>query len=491
VVKPEVREKCIVTIGIECHVQLKTTTKLFAGVDNDARDAEPNTLISHICMGMPGSLPVLNKGAVELASRAAFALKSEPSKFSKFDRKHYFYPDLPLGYQITQFDEPIVIGGEVRIVVDGKESVIKITRAHLEADAGKSSHPSNADYSLVDLNRVGTPLLEIVSEPDIHSPAEARAYAHELFLLMKYAGVSEANLFHGNMRFDVNVSVSKTSELGTRTETKNLNSFRSVEKAAEYEINRQIELLEKGQTIDQETRGWDDAKQKTSSQRGKEQAHDYRYMPDPDLPPVVLDDSYIENIRSSLPVMPDEWRSKLSELGLDLSQTNVLIEAEVDDDQVSYLGILETNLDNKDYARHLANWFVNIEIPFRADEETTITINNSERSTLYQSIAELVTAGKLSSSNAKLLIKELLTHNSLPSDIGAYAEQQGFIQMSNSDELAEIVAKVLSDNPSAARDVKNGEMKAIGFLVGQVMKASMGKANPGLAQQLIKQQLEL
>ena len=340
-ISAEIRRKYTVTIGIECHVQLSTKTKLFASIDNDARVAEPNTLISHICMGMPGALPVLNKKAVELASRAAFALKSTPSKFSKFDRKHYFYPDLPLGYQITQFDEPIVLGGEVKIRVDSKESTVRITRAHLEADAGKSTHLANTDYSLVDLNRVGTPLLEIVSEPDIHSAAEARAYAHELYLLMKYAGVSDANLFHGNMRFDVNVSVSTNDQLGTRTETKNLNSFRSVEKAAEYEIARQIELLEKGQLIDQETRGWDDAKQKTTSQRGKEQAHDYRYMPDPDLPPVVLDDAYIENIRVSLPTMPDEWRSKLESLGLDISQTNILIEAEVDDIHVSYLSLLE------------------------------------------------------------------------------------------------------------------------------------------------------
>ena len=282
-INPETRKRYTATIGIECHVQLKTRTKLFAGVDNDAREAPPNSLISHICLGLPGSLPVLNEKAVELAAHAAFALNTKPQAYSAFDRKHYFYPDLPMGYQITQLYEPIVLGGHVDIDVDGDKKRIGITRAHLEADAGKNTHPAGKDYSLVDLNRAGTPLLEIVSEPDMHSPAEAKAYAHELFLLMRYADVSEANLFYGNMRFDVNVSVSTTDELGTRTETKNLNSFRSVEKAAEYEIKRQIELLEKGQKIDQETRGWDDAKQRTLSQRGKEEAHDYRYMPDPDL----------------------------------------------------------------------------------------------------------------------------------------------------------------------------------------------------------------
>lgn len=489
-VNAEIRKKYTVTIGIECHVQLKTATKLFAGIDNDAREAEPNTLISHICMGMPGALPVLNKKAIELASRAAFALKSTPSKFSKFDRKHYFYPDLPLGYQITQFDEPIVLGGEVDIITNGKKSTIHITRAHLEADAGKSTHLANTDYSLVDLNRVGTPLLEIVSEPDIHSPAEARAYAHELFLLMKYAGVSDANLFHGNMRFDVNVSVSKTDTLGTRTETKNLNSFKSVEKAAEYEIHRQIELLEKGHKIDQETRGWDDAKQKTTSQRGKEQAHDYRYMPDPDLPPIILDDRYIDAIKNSLPIMPGEWRARLLGLGLDDSQTAILIESEVNDEKISYLDILETNMSDKEYARQLANWFVNIEIPFRSEEKIVFTLNNNQREKIYREIYILVQANKLSSSNAKLLIRELLVHDSLPSDIATYADQQGFIQITNSDELDSIVKNVLTSNPQAVQDIRDGEMKAIGFLVGQIMKLSKGKANPSLAQKLIKENLQ-
>src|SRR3982751_5910088 len=209
-----VRDQYKVTIGIECHVQLKTKTKLFSGADNDAREAAPNTLVNHIDFGLPGALPVLNREAVRLACRAAFALGSEPQKFSKFDRKHYFYPDLPMGYQITQFDGPIILGGSVDIEVDGQTKTIGITRAHMEADAGKSTHPAGTDYSLVDLNRAGTPLLEIVSEPDMHSAAEAKAYAYELYLRMRYADVSDANLFYGNMRFDVNVSVSKTDELG-------------------------------------------------------------------------------------------------------------------------------------------------------------------------------------------------------------------------------------------------------------------------------------
>ncbi len=488
-VSKETRQKYEATIGIECHVQLKTKTKLFAAVGNDARGAEPNTLISHICLGMPGALPVLNEKAVELASKAAFALGSTPSQFSKFDRKHYFYPDLPLGYQITQFDEPIVVGGEVAINVDGQRKTVKITRAHLEADAGKNTHPAGTDYSLVDLNRAGTPLLEIVSEPDMHSPAEARAYAHELFLLMKYAGVSDADLFHGNMRFDVNVSVSKDGTLGIRTETKNLNSFRSVEKAAEFEINRQIELLEKGESIVQETRGWDDAKQKTTSQRGKEMAHDYRYMPDPDLPPIELSQDFIDAIKKAMPKLPNAWREDLKSLGLDDSQTDVLLEAEAVSENTGYLHLLSDNLSDKEKAKQFANWFVNLEIPLRSDENSSIEIPEADRAKIYSEVYELVKANKLSSSNAKLLIKELLSHSSLPVSIEKYADEQGLIQVSDTGEIDKIVAEVIAANKQAAEDVKKGEMKAIGFLVGQVMKASRGAANPQLAQDLIKKQL--
>jgi aspartyl-tRNA(Asn)/glutamyl-tRNA(Gln) amidotransferase subunit B len=487
----EAREQYVVTIGIECHVQLKTQTKLFTAIHNDARGADPNTLISHVDMGLPGSLPVLNKHAVELAAITAFALNTTPAPYSKFDRKHYFYPDLPLGYQITQFDQPIIIGGHIETTVNGKPHTVQITRAHLEADAGKSTHPSGTNYSLVDLNRVGTPLLEIVSEPDMHSSAEARAYAHELFLIVKYAGVSDADLFHGNMRFDVNVSVSKNTELGTRTETKNLNSFRSVEKAAEYEINRQIELLEKGKSVVQETRGWDDAKQKTTSQRGKEQAHDYRYMPDPDLPPVVLSNEFIANAQSKLPTMPSAWRKKLVTLGLDASQTAILVEAEVTDNHVSYLSMLEQSLDNGLYAKQLANWFVNIEIPERGKEHANLAIKDEDRKSMYANVYKLLCDKKLSSSNAKLLIIELLSHQTQPSDIEAYAEEKELIQVSDETEVEAIVADVLKSHEQAALDVKNGEMKAIGFLVGQVMKQSRGKANPALAQELIKKQLNV
>lgn len=488
-ISQETKDQYTVTIGIECHVQLKTATKLFAAVGNDAREAEPNTLVSHVCFGMPGALPVLNEEAVRLGAKAAFALGTTPQPFSKFDRKHYFYPDLPKGYQITQFDQPIVLGGSIDVEVDGHPMTIGITRAHLEEDAGKSTHPAGADYSLVDLNRAGTPLLEIVSEPDMHSAAEAKAYARELYLRMRYADVSDANLYYGNMRFDVNVSVSKTEQLGTRTETKNLNSFRSVEKAVEYEVSRQIEELEKGNAIVQETRGWDDSKQRTFSQRTKEDAHDYRYFADPDIPPVVLSDDYIEAVRKSMPVMPDQWRERLSGLGLDRSQTDVLLESEIGHEDVDYLSLVEQSANNQDFARQLSNWFVNIEIPLRSREDSDIRPANIERHGFYAAVYLLLKEQKLSSTNAKAFITSVLESGEYPEDAEAAASAAGFIQVSDTAAIAGIVSQVVADNPKAVDDVRAGEAKAIGFLVGQVMKLSQGKANPQMAQQMIRAEL--
>lgn len=485
-----VKHEYLATIGIECHVQLKTATKLFAAVGNDAREAAPNTLVSHICFGLPGALPVLNEKAVHLAAKAAYALGSTPQKFSKFDRKHYFYPDLPKGYQISQYDQPIILGGHIEIEVNGEVKKVGITRAHLEEDAGKSTHPSGADYTLVDLNRAGTPLLEIVSEPDIHTPAEAKAYARELYLRMRYAGISDADLYYGNMRFDVNVSVSKDrATLGTRTETKNLNSFRSVEKSVEYEINRQIELLERGEAIVQETRGWNEAKQKTFIQRTKEEAHDYRYMPDPDLPPVVLSDDYINKVKKEMPVMPSEWRKRLESLGLDISQVETLLDGELESEKISYLPAIERFLNQPDTAKYLANWFVNVTIPSVREGKFKLGSENNEK--LLLEIEKLVNAKKLSSTSAKALYLKIVANEDLPSSLEGFAEKNGYIQVSDEGEITKIVQKVLSSNPQAAEDVKNGELKAIGFLVGQVMKDSKGQANPQLAQKLIKEQLGL
>jgi aspartyl-tRNA(Asn)/glutamyl-tRNA(Gln) amidotransferase subunit B len=318
----------IPTIGIECHVQLKTKTKLFSGADNDARGKAPNTVVNAVDFGLPGVLPFLNQEAVELAIRAGIVLNAEIAQHSRFDRKHYFYPDLPKGYQITQLDKPTVGKGFIEVPrSDGSTFNVRITRAHMEEDAGKLTHPAGADYSLVDLNRAGTPLIEIVSEADMHSASEAKAFAKELYLLMTYAGVTYGDLYHGNMRFDVNVSVAKkgSSQLGTRTETKNLNSFRSVERAVEYEVKRQIDLLEKGEKIKQETRGWHDAKQKTFSQRSKEEAEDYRYFPDADIPPVVLMPDDIERVKNTIPKLPPAYRAEWKSLNLDSSVVTSLL----------------------------------------------------------------------------------------------------------------------------------------------------------------------
>jgi aspartyl-tRNA(Asn)/glutamyl-tRNA(Gln) amidotransferase subunit B len=490
-ISPETRKQYTVTIGIECHVQLKTVSKLFSGAGNDAREAAPNTLVSHIDFGLPGALPVLNAEAVRLAVRAAFALGVDPQRYSYFERKHYFYPDLPMGYQISQLAKPIIVGGELTFDVDGQAKTVHINRVQMEADAGKSTHPTGKDYSLVDLNRAGTPLLEIVSEADIHSAAEAKAYAKELYLRMRYADVSDCNLYYGNMRFDVNVSVSKTAEWGTRTETKNINSFKAVEKTVEYEVNRQIEELEKGGVIVQETRGWDDAKQKTFSQRTKENAEDYRYMPDPDLPPIVLEAAYIEEIRQSMPVMPEAWRQRLSGLGLDRAQTDVLLEAEVDDEAVNYLSLIDQSLDDHDFAKQLSQWFVNLEIPLRRRSDEAIQPANDRRRAFYLEVHKLVLDNKLSSTNAKALISGVLESGLYPDDVAAQAERLGYVQESDESAITAVVQQVIADNPKAAEDVKAGEAKAIGFLVGQVMKQSQGKANPQLANQLIRRELGL
>ncbi len=475
----EVMKQYTATIGIECHVQLKTKSKLFAGEDNNARDAKPNSTVGHVSFGMPGALPVLNKHAVELSAKAAFALNTMPQKFSKFDRKHYFYPDLPKGYQISQFEEPIVLGGHVDIVVDGKPIRVGITRAHMEEDAGKSTHPAAKNYSLVDLNRAGTPLLEIVSEPDMHSAAEARAFAHELYLLMKYAEVSDVDLYNGNMRFDVNVSVSKDPDtLGTRSETKNLNSFRSVEKATEFEIARQIELLEKGGEVVQETRGWDDSKQKTFSQRTKEDAHDYRYMPEADVPPIVLDDEYIDLIKNSMPFLPKDYRSEFSKLGLSDEVIEDILA--VSDTAKMVLKVLESS--GVSHAKRAAFWLMQP----KDNKENTAEVSVDVDPKKLVKLSQMVEDSKLSSTAAKEVFAEMLENDKDPEVI---AKEKNLLQVSDEGAIEKIVAEVLAENEKAAQDVKNGEMKAIGFLVGQVMAKSKGQANPGLAQQIIKKQL--
>lgn len=484
----KVYEKYQPTIGIECHVQLKTKSKLFSGADNDARDKAPNTTVSPICFGFPGVLPVLNSEALTLAVRAGLAMNAEIPRLSRFERKHYFYPDLPLGYQITQLAEPVIVGGRIDVPqLDGTSLPVRIHHAHLETDAGKLTHPSGGQKSFVDLNRAGTPLIEIVSEPDIHSPAEARAFAQELYLLMKYADVTNGDLYHGNMRFDVNISLAPhdATELGTRAEIKNLNSFRSVERAAEYECLRQAELLDKGEKIVQETRGWNEDKQKTISQRSKEDAHDYRYFPDADIPPVVIESSRVEEIRSTMPTLPPVYRQKWEALSVDPSVINWLLASP---ESAKLVYSLQANQGDT-VARRVAQWFAGSASENDSSPETTIDVGIIPE-TWFSELVGMTESNEVSVNSASVVFHEMLMINKEPRLI---AEEKGLLQSNDTDELESIVEQVLA-NPSAAKaieDIKAGNEKAIGFLVGQSMKQSKGKANPAVIQKIVKEKLGL
>lgn len=479
----DILAKYEMTIGIECHVQLATDTKLFSGADNDARGKEPNSVVSPIDYGLPGMLPILNRKAVDLAIKAGKALNAEIAHVSRFDRKHYFYPDLPKGYQTTQMYQPIILAGLVDAPLeDGREVRVRIHHAHMEEDAGKLTH--NGDSSLVDLNRAGTPLIEIVSEPDMHSAEEARAYATELYRLMTYAGVTHGDLYHGNMRFDVNISVAPKGarELGKRAEVKNLNSFRSVEKAAEYEFKRQVELLEKGEQVVQETRGWDDDKMVTTSQRSKEDAQDYRYMPDPDIPPIVLTAEEIAEIQATVPTLPPIYREKWATLGLDRSVIDSLLGVQA---HAKLIADVQDKAGD-DTAKRVAHWFVSA-LGHNEEDETAGEPKLFSPDGFIE-LAHMVEKNELSSTSAKEIFNDLLTSDKSPREI---AESKNLLQVSDEGAIAAIVDEVLADPASAKsiEDIKAGKDKAIGYLVGQTMKKSQGKANPALAQKLIRERL--
>lgn len=470
-------EEYKMTIGIECHVQLNTKTKLFSGVDNDATDKEPNSCVSPIDYALPGMLPVLNKAAVEKAVRAGLAMNCKINLTSRFDRKHYYYPDLPKGYQITQMYQPIIGAGAVHLP-DG--STVKIEHAHLEEDAGKLTHFGS--YSLVDLNRAGTPLIEIVSMPDIHSAAQARMYCEELHHLMIYAGVSNGDLYQGNMRFDVNISVSKTDELGTRAEIKNLNSFRSVEKAVEYEFARQTALLEKGEKVKQETRGWNDASGKTTPQRSKEEAQDYRYMPEPDVPPVVLTQEFVDKIEHEMPMMPDEYRTRFDSLDLDASEREAILNY-----PILAKRLTEVCEKNVALAPRVAHWFSGI---LMAEENVDKDYSLATAAELLE-LSEMVEKKELSSTAGKEIFLEMYDRKNTSKTPHQLAKEMNLLQENDEEALGKIIDEVLAapECAKAAEDVRNGEMKAIGFLVGQVMKKSKGKANPATVNELIKAKL--
>ena len=473
----EILQKYEMTIGIECHVQLATDTKLFSPADNDARDAAPNTKVHPIDFGLPGMLPVLNRRAVDLAIRAGKALNAPIANVSRFDRKHYFYPDLPKGYQTSQMYQPIILAGYVDAPLeDGTVKRVRIEHAHMEEDAGKLTHHDN--YSLVDLNRAGTPLIEIVSEPDMHSAAEARAYATELYRLMTYAGVTYGDLYHGNMRFDVNISIAQkgSTTLGKRAEVKNLNSFRSVEHAAQYEFERQVALVEAGEPVVQETRGWNDDRGVTTSQRSKEDAQDYRYMPGEyreSWTGLSLDKSVVDTILG---------HQEVADL---LQQTYRL----ADSDQGGVLS--ELGVDKQGYAalmRRIFNWFAST--PDEMIDLARIRSGLVEPRRLVH-LALLAEKNEISSNNAKEIFLFLFDESfagKMPRDI---AKEKNLLQVSDESAITAIVDDVMNDPASAASiaDIKAGKDKAIGYLVGQVMKRSKGQANPSLAQKLIRERL--
>ncbi|MBR3366078.1 Asp-tRNA(Asn)/Glu-tRNA(Gln) amidotransferase subunit GatB [Candidatus Saccharibacteria bacterium] len=464
-----------ITIGIECHVQLKTKTKLFSEVDNDARDKEPNSCVSPVDYALPGMLPRLNKEAVRLAIRAGYAMNSEINLYSRFDRKHYYYPDLPKGYQISQFYHPIIGAGFIELP-DGTK--VRIEHAHMEEDAGKLTHFS--DHSLVDLNRAGTPLIEIVSMPDIHSAAHARDYCKELWRAMTYAGVTFGDLYNGNMRFDVNISLAPegSKELGRRAEIKNLNSFRSVERAVEYEYERQSKILDAGERVKQETRGWNDATGKTTSQRSKEEAQDYRYMPEPDIPPIRLTPEFVKEEQEKVPLLPRDYRAKFK--------------GKIPDDilevLLDYQPLMEKLSEVKDVKR-IANWFSSVLL---AEEKSYEMLNDLPSAKQLDELAEMTEKQELSSTGAKEVFMKLFDPQMKTKSTRDIAKELNVIQENDTGALEAIVDEVLKD-PACAKaveDYKAGSEKVLGFLVGQVMKASKGKANPGTAQQILKSKLK-
>ncbi len=473
-----IRDKYEVVIGLEVHAQLKTKSKIFAP-DSTEFGAEPNTHTSPITLGMPGVLPVLNKEVVNMGILCGLALHCEIPRYCKFDRKQYFYPDLPKGYQISQYDKPICVNGYLDI--NGKR--IGITRAHLEEDAGKLVHAgangiAGSCYSLVDLNRAGTPLLEIVSEPDMRSSDEARAYMEELRTVLRYINVCDGNLEEGSMRCDANISVMEkgAKEFGTRAEIKNVNSFRALQRAIEYEIDRQIDIVEDGGEVVQETRLWDDNEGVTKSMRGKEDAHDYRYFPEPDLMPLEISQSWVDEIKAKMPELPQAKRDRYVELGLTPYDANVIVEqmeTALFFDEVIKLG---TNVK-------MASNFLMGEVTAYL-KENKLTINETKLTPgMLKDLIELIENKTITNNIAKSLIIKLVENGGNVKEI---VEKEGMGAISDTGALNKIIEDIINANPNQVAQYKAGKEKLFGFFVGQVMKQTQGRANPAVLNDLIK-----
>lgn len=472
-------------IGLEVHTELKTQTKIFCGCKTSFGEA-PNTNVCPVCLGLPGVLPVLNKKVLEYAVRAGLALNCEISHFSKFDRKNYYYPDLPKDFQTSQFDLPICGPGYLDVEVNGEKKHIRITRAHMEEDAGKLVHHgvsiTDSDYSLVDYNRTGTPLLEIVSEPDMRSAKEAVAYMEKMRAILQYVGISDCRMEEGSLRCDANVSVRPVGqkELGTKTEIKNINSFKGVEKAIEYEALRQAKILEEGGTIIQETRTWDEKENVTKSMRSKEEANDYRYFPEPDLVPFTVSEEYIEEIRKGLPELPDARKERyMSDYKLSPEDADAITN---DKNRADYFEAMVTEGADPKTA---VNWIMG-EL---ASQLSTDNIEISEAKVKPVHLADLlvlIEKGTISGKIAKKVFAEMWKNGGTPEKI---IEEQGLVQISDTGELEGIVMQVIEAHPQAVTDFKAGKKKAIGALVGQIMKMTKGQANPQVVNQLLSQKL--
>ena len=471
-----------VIIGLEVHAELSTKTKIFCSCPTKF-GAAPNTQTCPICMAMPGTLPVLNEKVVEYAVKAGLATNCEISRNSKNDRKNYFYPDLPKAYQISQYDKPLCEHGYVEINTSEGKKKIRLTRIHIEEDAGKLNHDEFGGGSLVDLNRAGVPLIEIVSEPDLRSSEEVEEYLRKLKSILEYIEVSDCKMQEGSLRADVNVSVRKKGDtkLGTRTEMKNMNSFRSITRAIEYEVDRQIDVIEEGGEVEQETLRWDDVSGKTFPMRDKEDAQDYRYFPDPDLVAIKLSEEYIENIKKSLPELPESRKERyLKEYDLSEKDAHIITSSKYLSD------LFEGAIKVCNNPKAVNNWIIS-DISRILNETEMEPIQIPFDSQQLGKLIVLIDKGTISSSIAKKVLVEMFEHPRDPEDI---IDEKGWVQISDEGAIKEVVFKVLEANPQSVADYKGGKDKALGFLVGQAMKETRGKANPQMLNQMFLEELK-
>ncbi len=474
------------TIGLEIHSELATQTKMFCDCDNDPEQIKPNVNVCPICLGHPGTLPKMNKGAVDMVIKTGLALNCEINKISKFDRKNYFYPDLPKAYQISQYDQPLCLNGYLILPSNGKK--IRITRIHLEEDTGRLAHAADGKHSLVDFNRAGVPLMELVTEPDFDNAEDVVEFAQEFQLIIRTLKVSMADMEKGQLRIEANISIAQqdSEKLGTKVEVKNLNSFRAVSGSIAYEIERQQKALEKGEKIIQETRGWDEAKQKTISQRSKEEAHDYRYFPEPDLPPMTFDDDYINKIKSEISELPSQKRERISaEYNLSKTQVEILVRdqflSDFFEESVSELKSIIPDGNPEMVYNYLVSDIKGIEA------EKGIALSESKLVPLSMgTTVAFLSENKISSRVAKDVLAKSFETGQVPEDI---INSEGLGQISDESGLESIIQDIIDNNSKVCYDYKQGKENAMQFLVGQVMAKTRGKANPEVARQLLKKLL--